>query len=71
MKKDVCDWLREYLRDGPKEVNEIRAAAREAGYSRFELRGAKRICGVRSKNNWTQEHPFTDRWFWELPEDDV
>lgn len=49
MKKDVCDWLREYLRDGPKEVNEIRAAAREAGYSRFELRDAKRICGVRSK----------------------
>ena len=68
MKKDVCDWLREYLQDGPKEVSEIRAAAKGSGYSRGDLREAKQICGIRTTNNWTPEHPFTDRWYWSLPE---
>lgn len=71
MKIDVCDWLRAYLRDGPVEVSEIRRAAKAAGYTRLELREAKCLCGVMVTNNWSREHPVTDRWFWVLPEDDA
>lgn len=69
MKKDVCDWLREHLRDGPKEVSEIRAAAKSSGYTRGDLREAKMICGVQVTNNWSPDRPVTNMWFWELPED--
>lgn len=68
MKKDVCDWLRGYLRNGPKEVSEIRVAAKAAGYTRGELRDAKMICGVQVSNNWSSDHPETDKWYWALPE---
>mgnify|MGYP007084637222 FL=1 len=67
---DACDWLREFLRDGPKEVSEIRNAARAAGYTRGDLREAKRLCFIRVTNNYDlYGHPFIDRWFWHLPED--
>ena len=69
MKKDICDWLREYLRDGPKEVSEIRTAAKASGYTRGDLREAKMICGVQVTNNWSPGRPVTDMWFWALPED--
>ena len=36
---DVCDWLREFLRDGPKEVSEIKSAAKAAGYTRGGFAG--------------------------------
>ena len=65
---DICDWLRAYLRDGPVEVSKIRRAAKTAGYTKLELRKAKRICGVLVTNNWSREHPFTDQWFWVLQE---
>lgn len=68
MKKDVCDWLREYLRDGPKEVSDIRNAAKAAGYTRGDFRDAKMICGVRVTNNWSPSHPVADEWYWRLPE---
>lgn len=69
MKQDICDWLRDFLKDGPKEVSEIRAAAKEAGYSRFQLREARCTCFIRVTSNWSKEHPFSDQWFWTLPED--
>lgn len=69
VKTDICDWLRENLKNGPVEVSEIRRDAKAAGYTRGDLREAKLICGFRVKNNWTPEHPFADRWFWSLPED--
>ncbi len=68
---DICDWLRIFLQDGPKEVEEIRNAARTAGYTRGELREAKRICGVKVTNNWSPGHPVADRWFWQIPEDEA
>ena len=70
MKKDVCDWLRDHLCDGPKEVSDIRIAAKAAGYSRGDLREAKQIRGIRVTNNWAPEHPSTDRWYWHLPGDE-
>ena len=69
MRKDVCDWLREYLSGGAKEVTEIRLAAKAAGYSRGDLREAKQICGIRVTNNWSPSKMGTDQWFWKLPED--
>lgn len=69
MKLDVCDWLRAFLATGPKEVSEVRAAAKAAGYSRYELREAKLLCMVKSENNWSKDHPVTDKWYWSLPED--
>lgn len=71
MKIDICDWLREYLKNGPVEVTEVKRAATQAGYKRAELREAKCICRVVVTNNWTHDHPFTDRWYWGLPEDEV
>ena len=68
VKEDVCDWLRRELKNGPVEVNKIRFEAKAAGYTRGELREAKRICGVTVDNNWSREHPFTDQWLWSLPE---
>lgn len=68
MKKDVCVWLRDYLRDGAKEVSEIRAAAKAAGYTRGELREAKQICRVWTTNNRSRSQPTADKWFWALPE---
>ena len=70
MKNDVCDWLREYLHDGPREVNEIRAAARAAGYTKGDLRKAKLICRIQVTNNWSMYQP-ADRWIWKLPEGSV
>lgn len=69
-KIDICDWLRSYLQAGPKPVSEIRRDANAAGYSRFELREAKRLCLITTTNNWTPEHPFTDEWYWELPKEE-
>ena len=71
MKPDICDWLRNYLSHGPVEVTEIRNAAKEAGYTRGELREAKLICCVKSTNNWSTEHPHADQRFWSLPEDEA
>ena len=67
---DVCDWLRAFLKDGPKEVSEIRNAAKAAGYSQFQLREAKRLCFIQTTNNWQEDRRITDEWFWSLPEDE-
>ena len=68
---DICDWLREKLKDGPVEATDLRLQAKEAGYTQAELREAKLLCCVVTTNNWSREHPFTDRWFWSLPEDEA
>lgn len=67
MQPDVCDWLRRYLQDGaPHNVNDIRTAAKAAGYTRGELRDAKRVCGLVSTNNAGPGHR-ADQWYWALP----
>lgn len=66
-KADVCDWLRAFLADGPRETAKVRAAARAAGYTRGDLREARFICGVATTNNATKETPATE-WYWELVE---
>lgn len=70
MKPDICDWLRELLKGGPRDATEIRREAKDAGYTRKELREAKLLCRIVTANNWSKDHPFTDQWFWSLPEDE-
>jgi len=70
MEMNACEWLRQFLRNGPKEVSEIRNAARKSGYSKGALREAKRLCRVTVSNNWNAERGQTDEWFWSLPEDE-
>lgn len=70
MKLDICDWLRTFLKDGPRDVNDVRAAAKSAGYTKGELREAKRICFIAVTNNRSRNHPRPDHWFWSLPKED-
>lgn len=69
MRADACDWLRSILRNGPVEVSDIRRAAKQAGYKKSELQEAKRLCRVEVKNNWSESHRDTDKWFWTLPKE--
>lgn len=71
MGTDVCDWLRFFLREGPREVSVIRDAARSLGYTKGVLREARRICRIVVTNNCGKESGVTDKWFWSLPEDDL
>lgn len=58
-RKDVCDWLREYLRkNGTTDCETVRDAARVAGYTKGEIKAAKLICQVVS----------TSTVYWSLPE---
>lgn len=65
---DVCDWLRDFLKDGPRTVEEVRFAAKAMGYTRGDLKDARLICGVVTTNNWSRYNP-ADTWYWSLPED--
>ena len=64
MAMGVCEWLQTFLKNGPKEVSEIREKAREMGYSKRSLREAKQVCQI-----VVTERGMTDKWFWALPED--
>lgn len=62
MKKDICDWLRDYLKEnGRSDCETVRAAARAAGYTRDEIKEAKRLCRVKPESVIC----------WSLPEDEV
>lgn len=61
--KDICDWFRDFLKDGPKNVNDVRKAAMDAGYSRKEFKEGKQLCRIKTI------HLKTDEWIWSLPED--
>lgn len=69
MHKSAAEWLRNYLQKfGPCEVHQIRSAAKTNGYTRGEISAAKNEIGVAVNNNWSREHPLSDRWYWSLPE---
>lgn len=70
MKKDVCDWLRGFLHGGPREVSEVRNAAKVAGYTKGDLREAKLICRIQVNNNWDPYSQGTSEWYWALPKED-
>lgn len=62
MKKDICDWLRDHLKEnGRSDCETVKAAARAAGYTRGELKEAKLLCRVISESVI----------YWSLPEDEI
>lgn len=70
----ASEWLRGYLKDGPKEVSEIRAAAKNKGYTRLQLREAKALCVVRvtsTRSDSDKKRGVTDCWYWQLTEESV
>lgn len=60
MKKDIADWLREFLRThGETDCETVKEEAYCAGYSKSELKDARLICMIKS----------VSKTFWKLPED--
>lgn len=66
---DAIKWLREYLKDGPKETRDVSLAAKSAGLTKGELREAKQLCRVVTTNDRSGSRP-PRKWFWSLPEDE-
>jgi hypothetical protein len=51
MKEDVVVWLKHYLlASGPQPAEIVKAAAFDAGYSRFEIKDARLLLMVESKS---------------------
>lgn len=46
---EARDWLKEFLKDGPRAGREVRNAAREAGISQATLYRARGVAGVRAE----------------------
>ena len=62
MKKDICDWLRDYLKDhGRSDCETVKEAARSAGYTKSEIKEAKLLCRIKSESVI----------YWSLPEDEA
>lgn len=65
-------WLELYLLlPGKHEVSQIKIAALDAGYTKAELKNAKRQCHVVVTNNWSANNRITSEWYWHLPKEDT
>ena len=65
-----AEWLKGYLRQEMAEVNAARNDALEAGFTRRELKEARRELGVKTHHQIdVVAEPKVDNWFWYLPED--
>lgn len=58
---DAAEWLRDYLRDGPKLAKEVIAESKAAGFSKRTIDRAKAAAGVRAR-----KEAFSGGWVWEL-----
>ena len=67
---DCAVWLKKILSCGASEYKVVLESAEEAGFSKAEVRKARKELGVKT---WHQvDGEGTDRlenWFWFLPED--
>lgn len=64
---DAAEWLREVLSAGPVPANDIKAHAREAGYSLATLRRAQASLGIRPQRTGGAADKGT--WVWTLPQE--
>lgn len=65
-------WLELFLLlPGKHEVSQIKAAAFEAGYTKSELRDAKKQCRIIVTNNWSAVSKAATEWYWSLPKEDT
>lgn len=57
-------WLREIFQDGESRLcNEIRATAKKAGYTRAELKEARKRLGIKTFHQF-DDGGATENWFW-------
>jgi len=61
--REVDIWLKDFLSHGPKTAKEVFSAGRDEGYSKDQLKNAKRRLGVISGKNGYQ-----GEWAWSMPE---
>jgi putative DNA primase/helicase len=60
---EVDTWLRDFLSGGPKTAKEVFTAGRDDGYSKDQLKHAKKRLGVKSEKD-----QFKGPWAWCMPE---
>jgi len=70
---DASEWLREFLSEGPRYANDVKAAASKAGHSQGTLRNACTALGLGIDNKSIYQEAGTGRSMWRLPagEDDA
>jgi hypothetical protein len=61
-RQEATEFLRDFLKGGPKPAKAVQAAARDAGHSWATVRRAKKELGVKSAKGWDGES-----WMWSLP----
>lgn len=61
-REEAIAWLEQFLADGPRSANEVKAEARAAGLSWSTVRRAQDVLGIRPSK--TQ---FRGSWEWALP----
>lgn len=62
-------WLLDYLYfHGPSLTGDVRSAAKEKGYTRAELKNARKEAGVKTYHSFDD---VIDVWYWHLPNQKV
>lgn len=65
-----AEWLKAYLAPNMSEVNATREDARKAGFTKAELKSARKELGVKTFHQYDMTvEPWVENWFWYLPED--
>lgn len=60
------EWLQDYLKDGPRDLDSVRGCYRAAGFTRGQIKDAKRALHVITTSNGSKDHPATV-WYWSMP----
>ena len=64
--KSCEEWLRGILQGGRAQLcDEVRVSAKKAGYTRAELKEARKCLGVKTFHQF-DEAGATNNWFWYL-----
>lgn len=64
-------WLSGILADGePHNVESIRAERKKAGYTKSEVKAAKKSLGIISFNDANLQGGAAQNWFWQLPSEE-
>jgi putative DNA primase/helicase len=61
---EIDAWLLDFLSHGPKQAKEVFAAGKDEGYSKDQLKDAKKRIGAESK----KKPVYQGEWKWTLPE---
>lgn len=64
-KIDCSVWLKKFLNCEIRLCENVRAAAKENGYTKAELKQARKEIGVKTFHQFRENGP-TENWFWYL-----